>query len=230
MSKFYPFVLTIILLVGCRITNRDVAPYAEETIIWVNSYQTDCRHDKTLHCFLIQRGHGYHEAEWEHYNGMISGFNFEQGFLYKLSIEEESLRDQQFPDSVNVSYALVEVLLKLRDDKLMMSNVWILTGMDGNEYEYQGTGLGAYMDIHVSDMNLSGHAPCNKFSGKLKYLDTVRVDFEKIISTRMHCPEMEDEQKYLQSLEQTEQYRIDSNILILFGNSGVELLRFKSME
>ena len=85
----------------------------------------------------------------------------------------------------------------------------------------------AYVTLHFSgDGKVSGTAGCNSYSAKY-HGGGDQVVFSSPASTLMYCTGegvMEQEGRFLSLLEQVRSYRIDGDILMMYGAGGRELL------
>lgn len=85
----------------------------ELTNFWVNSQQIDCVGVGPMKCLQIQKGETYQPDTWELFYANIKGFNYEEGYIYKLLVKEEQLAAQNVPaDGSSISYVLVEMVEK----------------------------------------------------------------------------------------------------------------------
>lgn len=78
--------------------------------------------------------------------------------------------------------------------------------------------------------HVSGSGGCNRVMGGFE-LDGDKLRFGHLASTMMACPTgMEQEQRFLQSLEQVERYRISGSHLELLDGAGAVIARFEAVE
>lgn len=102
------------------------------------------------------------------------------------------------------------------------------------KYQLNGRWKLVAMDIETSNLNkqtllisteearISGHAGCNQFFGSIREIGENSISFDRIGSTKMACPELQIENKYLGLLGETSlEWVIEKNgTLILKGQSG----------
>jgi len=74
-----------------------------------------------------------------------------------------------------------------------------------------------------------GHAGCNQFTGSYRYEDIEGLSFGQIARTKMMCPDMEVENKYMAVLEETADFTITGDNLILLSETGEELAVFQAV-
>ena len=78
--------------------------------------------------------------------------------------------------------------------------------------------------------HVSGSGGCNRVMGGFE-LDGDKLRLGHLASTMMACPTgMEQEQRFLQSLEQVERYRISGSHLELLDAAGAVIARFEAVE
>ncbi len=93
---------------------------------------------------------------------------------------------------------------------------WTLATLDGAPVK-----VAAYLGFEGD--RASGVAPCNRFMGGFAQTGA-RVTIGPIASTRMACPELDLEQRYLGALTDAALAEISGDRLILRGADGVELM------
>lgn len=80
------------------------------------------------------------------------------------------------------------------------------------------------MLINMEENEVSGHAGCNGYRGKIKYLGGNVLGVSQVISTKMACPGLEVESKFLGVFsESTIEFEQKGNLLI-FSNDKTELV------
>ena len=76
---------------------------------------------------------------------------------------------------------------------------------------------------------VSGNGGCNSISGSFA-LDGDRLRFGRMASTMMACPNgMEQEQRFLQSLEKVERFRVSDGRLEVLDASGALIAQFEAV-
>lgn len=87
----------------------------------------------------------------------------------------------------------------------------------------------AHLIFSAHTMRVSGSGGCNRIMGGFD-LDGDKLHLSRMASTRMACLEdMEQEQRFLQSLSAVERYRINGDHLELLDASGAVVARFMAV-
>jgi heat shock protein HslJ len=96
---------------------------------------------------------------------------------------------------------------------LLMDQRWLLESVQGVESYQIDTLLPNYLSF-TSEMPdaAMGFAGCNTVAGRYQ-LDGNLIEFDRVLTTKKACPDMELEQLMVQALEQTNNYRIVKNKL-----------------
>jgi len=83
--------------------------------------------------------------------------------------------------------------------------------------------------IFASDQpRISGSGGCNRVTGSFD-LDGDKLRLGRMAGTRMACPTgMEQEQRFLQSIEKVERYRISGSHLEMLDAAGAVIARFEA--
>ena len=99
-----------------------------------------------------------------------------------------------------------------------LSGLWTLMRIDGTEVRFTAT-----LDL-TEPGKLAGQAPCNSYGGKL----SVEADSflpGPILSTKMACDGMTDENLYLQALQMVDSMALDGDMLTLTGEQELVFTR-----
>ncbi|MBD5234129.1 MAG: META domain-containing protein [Bacteroidales bacterium] len=120
------------------------------------------------------------------------------------------------------------VVMTLRRHNMeFLNGNWQVTAIDGKKIEEDDVTL--FVDI--AELKVHGNTGCNFFNGSL-YIDPSKsnaIDFSNIACTRMACPKMQQEQKFLLALEETATAIAGKNreTVLLTDSQGRELLTLK---
>jgi heat shock protein HslJ len=86
-----------------------------------------------------------------------------------------------------------------------------------------------YLVFSSSEPRLSGHGGCNRATGSFE-VDGDRLKIGPMAATRMACPDgMEQEQRFLQAIQNVASYRIRGSHLDMMDATGAVLARFEAV-
>ncbi|QBY02299.1 META domain-containing protein [Rhodophyticola sp. CCM32] len=97
------------------------------------------------------------------------------------------------------------------------NGVWTLTEMDGGPAPAQ-----VILDV-TEQGRISGHSPCNRYSGS-QNVPYPWFETGPLSVTRMACPELEAETRYLALLHSMTLAEATGDVLILSNEAGEELI------
>jgi len=212
----------ILIFAACSGSNH-------ESIYWVNSYRVDCVGVGPMKCMLIKKGADLNEGEWLNFYSRIEGFDYEPGFIYKLKVKEEQLKNVP-ADASSIKYSLIEILEKEADPKVALTGDWDLVKMNGEPFdlpEFRGTAA-ILPKIHIDylDMQISGVDGCNNFSGKIKAIDDSSIEWGPLAATGKMCPDMTLANAFSSTFNEVKQYRLGGDKLSFLDEQATELLEF----
>lgn len=110
-------------------------------------------------------------------------------------------------------------------ENLLKSKTWLLQDEKGTVMSYNGQAVNIEFR-EDNGLQVAGFAGCNRFFTNVN-LQKESIKFGNIGSTMMACPEMENEQMFLDLLSQANAYELSGNEFKLFQNK-ILLLKFKS--
>ncbi len=96
--------------------------------------------------------------------------------------------------------------------------------MDGNKYESADK---ISIKFDDSGKKISGKAPCNSY-GAGATINSNKVSFTDIYSTKMMCDNMNDEQKFMETLKKVYAYQTANDMLYFLDTGGMVIFRFKA--
>jgi hypothetical protein len=111
----------------------DASLQTDEKIYWVNSLKSKCADTGSMECLQIQQGNELKPDGWALSHSTIQGFEYEQGYIYKIIVAEQPVTSKQTPaDDALVNYHLVKVI----NGSLRLNDIWALETIQGNvEFE-----------------------------------------------------------------------------------------------
>ncbi|MFM2048442.1 MAG: hypothetical protein RI955_990 [Bacteroidota bacterium] len=108
-----------------------------------------------------------------------------------------------------------------------MNTKWVLTAINGKAITVNFE-KPIYIKI-VDDKSFKGNASCNQIWGVCKQMNTA-IQFSNIGRTKMHCENMQQEEKLIANLKLAEAYLITADKLQLLTKEGKIVLQFQAIE
>lgn len=185
-----------------------------------------------MSCLQIQKNETIEQGKWQNFYAEIEGFVFEPGYLQKIRVKEEKLNPAQVPaDGSSIKYTLVEVVEKKRDERFAIHDIWVLEAINGVAIAGENEKMQRpVLEINVTEMRLSGSDGCNRMTGAIAALDGEKLEFGNIAVTRMMCANMEIPDKFNNAISTVRKFKKEGLNLILFNESGTEVLRLKKVD
>ncbi len=204
---------------------------AGQEILWVNSYTQTGAGVGPRQCLLTQTNDTIDPAAWQMFYNSIEGFDYQSGYLYKLSVKKEELDPKTVPaDASTLKYTLVKVMEKQEDLKLRLNDIWLLTKIKGAVVEAAQVNT-PQMEIHLRDGRIHGNDGCNSFNGAITQIGQKELRFGPIAATKKFCVNnMELPKQFHAALAKVQSYSIQNNSLALFNAAGDEVLTFKKVD
>ncbi|MDE7069397.1 MAG: META domain-containing protein [Alistipes sp.] len=94
----------------------------------------------------------------------------------------------------------------------LAGTVWQLAQLDGRAFAAEADRFTVVFD---GKGNLSGEGACNRLMGSYEASASGDLKIDRMASTRMACPDMETEARFMQLLSEATHYRIDGQMLML---------------
>lgn len=113
----------------------------------------------------------------------------------------------------------------LKPDSSLTETYWKAVTLSGEAVLVKEGARETHLVLKQSDSQVKGFSGCNNFFGAY----TVEQDslrFGPLASTRMACPDLEQETLFLQALSKTTRFLIEGESLTFFNEEGAEILRF----
>lgn len=231
MKFLLAFFISAIALNTC---GNDSTDKTAETILYVNSSKVDCTGVGKMKCLQTQESDTLKPTDWKNFYGNIEGFEYEPGYIYKISVKKEKLDPANAPaDASSIKYSLVEVIEKNIDAKMRLNDIWALKAINGETIdtaELSGMQKQPVLEIHLNDMKIFGNDGCNNMFGSIESLDEKNIVFGAMGGTKMACPNMKLSSKYITALGNTKSYKLDGLQLYFYDADGNEILRYLKVD
>ncbi|NJB85581.1 heat shock protein HslJ [Lewinella marina] len=101
---------------------------------------------------------------------------------------------------------------------------WELSELDGTPLPRAKQN--PYLTFFLTDQRVQGHAGCNSLSGNYR-VESGELAFPPLVTTKMACPQLEVEKKFLEALHATTNHEVKDGQLILKDGSGKVRAVFK---
>lgn len=198
---------------------------AGQSIVYVGPNLVDCVGVAPQQCMLVRENP---EDDWKYFYDQIEGFQYEEGYLYKLLVLQET--DPNPPaDRSAIRYRLINVEDQVPLNANLTDTAWLLVELNG-EAPIQDSEITAIFD---TEGKLYGSAGCNSYT--TTYLtggETISIDLPAV--TMMFCAEpegaMDQEGLFLKALEAANTYEIVGYRLTLRDEAGKDILVFNTQE
>lgn len=234
MKFLITFLFSALTLATCENNSSEKSDKIEGTTIFVNSLKVDCTGVAKMKCLQIQESPTLDPEKWQFFYDQIEGFEYQPGFIYKLSVKKEKLDPASVPaDGSSIKYSLLEVLDKNKDPKWNINNKWSILAIDGkeiNKNEITEANKIPALEINLNEMRVLGNDGCNSIFGKIQALNENSIVLTDIGGTEMACPNMELSFKYTAALGVTKTYKLEDTQLLLYDVNGKEVLKFQKAE
>ncbi len=112
---------------------------------------------------------------------------------------------------------------KLSPDAGWGNQRWFLVEMKGVPVQQSGSRKDAYINFQVAEKRFNGNAGCNQMSG-IYTVDKSVIHFDKLISTKMSCADIEFENVFLTTLAGIDKFEQRGNDLLLKNNKDIMLI------
>lgn len=110
----------------------------------------------------------------------------------------------------------------------LTSDSWRLVELGGGERLSSSDDDSYTITFDAAESRLFGRGDCNRYFGGYKEMGTRTLEMSHMGSTRMMCPNQEDEDKFLQMLSKADSYTIDGDNLML-QNGGEVIAVFEAI-
>lgn len=108
------------------------------------------------------------------------------------------------------------------DNARLRDTRWAVQTLDGTPVLPAAAGPNLHLVLHARSQQLSGFAGCNRLRGRYTQRGT-QLALKALSSTRMACPQMQQEQRFLELLAAADAYRIEGQVLSLLQGDVVRV-------
>lgn len=111
-------------------------------------------------------------------------------------------------------------------DQSVLLHAWELVELHGSGVHIEKP---VYIAFHKSN-KVTGFAGCNRLNGKFTVKAGARISFGQLGVTRMTCPDIEVENKFLKTLKAGGKFKVNKNKMMIETEDGQEVAVFSLME
>ncbi|WP_341225678.1 DUF4377 domain-containing protein [uncultured Arcticibacterium sp.] len=195
-----------------------------EAVYWVNGKKSDCVGVGKKDCLEIQKGNIKNANNWKLFYDSIDGFNYEEGYVYKLLVKEENSLKPVAADASLKNYKLLKVMQKEYEPKLLLDNKWTLVELNNAPVLGENTPT---IEFQLELRKMIANDGCNNLVGEIKSVMDNKINLGNVIGTKKMCQEMELADQYGPLLNQINSYKIENQKLIIYDGNNTEILAFK---
>ena len=105
---------------------------------------------------------------------------------------------------------------------------WKLVELNGKAVK-SATNKDYFINLDSKSGKFAAYAGCNNFSGTFVMKAAKKLAFSKIAGTKMACPNMSFESNFITTIEKTDNYMIEENVLHLHKGKAM-LAKFESIK
>lgn len=219
-----------------RIEDKVSVPIAEEAVektIYVGPKLVDCVGVTPQKCMLVKENP---EDEYTLFYDQIEGFEYEEGFEYKLVIKEEQVENPP-ADASSIKWTLVSVESKepiAKSDVVQLVGAdWVLNSYLNQEGELIEPLPGTTSTARLEDGQVNGNAGCNGYFGGYQ-VEGFNLSIGPLASTEKFCgsPEgvMDQESAFLSAMSSASTYKIEAEQLFISNEKEETILVFDLAE
>mgnify|MGYP004539870045 CR=1 FL=1 len=99
---------------------------------------------------------------------------------------------------------------------------WVLRQLGSDPVTTAADAREADLLLRADEPRVQGNGSCNGYSGTYEQATPEQVRFGKLLSTRMACPALETETRFMDALRQTAYFRISGDTLRLYAGPPAE--------
>lgn len=193
----------LLLFLTCS-SNTEV----QSKTLFVADHLEDCVGVGPQTCMLVRESP---EDSWTYFYDKIEGFNYEEGYIYELRVEESTVRNPA-ADASSIKYTLKEIVSKVSTaDVSELFKKWKVIKIK----ELDTTDASPTMIFQEEDNRVSGFAGCNNYFSTYSVHNNA-LSFDKTGSTRKLCKDMSVENAFLKTLGSVVKYEVVKKELHLF--------------
>lgn len=113
----------------------------------------------------------------------------------------------------------------------LVGTYWKLNKINGKKIsEYPSPNTEPHLTLNGTTKTVVATGGCNSMGGSYELKGTNQIDFLKMMSTKMACPDMTLEADFQKALEIVDTYEINGNKLTLSTRQDSTMLKFEAVD
>ncbi|MBA6151774.1 DUF4377 domain-containing protein [Gelidibacter maritimus] len=195
--KFFAINSLVLLFLSCSPNDK---------ILLIANKKANCTGVAPQKCLQI-KNEG--EIDWTYLYSDIEGFDYVEGFYYRLKVNVSEVENPP-ADGSSLKYYLVEILEKSRAPLNIDQGSWLVTRVKDRD----SFARNPFIKIDLSQNVINGNTSCNRFSANIEVTDN-QVDITELSSTEMMCRDIEVETLFLDAMARIASYTLKNDKLQL---------------
>ena len=168
-------------------------------------------------------------AQWRVFSDTIQGFNYEEGFEYKISVEEVS-KENKLNGMYEEKYKVLKVIAKKKTDfkpsEKLPFKKWVLKAMNDGTRNLGLSDTSVFIEFNLKTGKTRGRALCNNFTTSFSCKDS-NISITDLTSTKMMCKGEKFEGVIFSFYKKATTFKVQGNTLWL-NQPGGEFLEFEA--
>jgi heat shock protein HslJ len=214
-SKFVLSILFALLFTGlCQAKGAKTLLVADRTVPCAGTFECIQVREKT-------------KLPWRNYSDTIEGFNYQEGYEYKLSVQPLQTKNTM-SGLFEEKYKLLKVISKKKTTynpiEKLADRKWIVVSMDDTKRTMSfGDTSGIFIVFDLKTGKASGKGICNTFNTSFSG-DASKISFTDFGSTKMMCKGQTFEGVIFNFIKKTTTYKLQGNMLTLWQPDGSNMM------
>jgi len=177
----------------------------------------------TFECIQIKEKE---KAPWRVYSDTIEGFNYQEGYEYKISVQPLQTKNTM-SGLYEEKYKLLKVISKRKTDYnpavKLGEKKWVLHNMDDNKSRFMLHDTIVFIQFNLKDGKVKGNGACNTFTGSFTY-EGDKMTISNIAATKVLCKAEQLEKALFNFYDKVTTWKISGNTLTLFKSDGQKMI------
>lgn len=200
--------LLLLLIASCSNSNHK--------IIYIADTKVDCEGVAPQKCLQIKTDEN--ASDWSYFYDDIEGFDYEDGYFYKLKVEIINVKDAP-ADSSSKYYKLIEVLEQSWAPMSLDKSSWFVTHLK----DIDNFSRNPFIKIDPAENTISGNTSCNRFSAKIQLTEN-RVEISEVSTSDLSCKDAHVEYAFLEALPHIAFYSLTNDKLLFLDKNRTLLM------